>query len=191
MFRGALANGLKLAAICAPMTPIYDWCKENSYFFLGPSWLNRFWATAVAVIVGSLVSMPFDMIRTRLYTMRPLPNGVMPYSGTFDCLSKILRFECNSFKSSTVQSLYAGFEMYWARLFLICWVSQYILDIYHTRNYVPEIWNSARFSWQGQIDYDIHDPYTDKYLKAMVANVVGPGGLPGARPLDGSDFIVV
>lgn len=75
LFRGAAANGLKLAAICSSMTNIYDWCKENSYFFFGPHWINRLWGTAVAVGLGTAVSMPFDMVRTRLHTMRPLPNG--------------------------------------------------------------------------------------------------------------------
>jgi hypothetical protein len=57
---------------------------------------------------------------------------------------------------------------------------------------VPEIWNAARYNYSATIDYDIHDPYTDKYLKAMVASVKGPGGLYGAHP-SGKDgeFIVV
>mmetsp|Transcript_1148 Transcript_1148/g.1156 ORF Transcript_1148/g.1156 Transcript_1148/m.1156 type:complete len:188 (+) Transcript_1148:265-828(+) len=94
LFRGAVANGAKVAALCSSMTSLFDLCKENSYFFFGPSWVNRFWSTAVAVTVGTLVSMPFDMIKTRLQTMRPLPNGEMPYLHTLDCLNKILRYEC-------------------------------------------------------------------------------------------------
>lgn len=93
--RGATATACKMAAICSSMTSIFDWCKENSYFFLGPHWLNRFWATAAAVTVGTLVSMPFDMIRVRLHTMRPLPNGVYPYNGPFDCFTKIWKYECS------------------------------------------------------------------------------------------------
>ena len=66
LMRGALANGCKLAAICSSMTSVFDLCKENSYFFLGPHYLNRLWATAVAVTCGTLASMPFDMIRVRM-----------------------------------------------------------------------------------------------------------------------------
>jgi hypothetical protein len=75
LMRGAVANGLRVGALCASMTSIFDFCKENSYFFLGPSWVNRLWATVVAVTLGTVVSMPFDMLRTRMYTMRPLPTG--------------------------------------------------------------------------------------------------------------------
>lgn len=70
------------------------------YYWLGPHWLNRFCSTAAAVTVGTLASMPFDMIRVRLHTMRPLPNGMYPYYGMLDCLMKILKFEGSFEKSS-------------------------------------------------------------------------------------------
>lgn len=89
LMRGSVAGGLKLAMLCSSMTGIYDLCKENSYYFLGPHWLNRLWSSVIACLVGTLTSMPFDMIRTRLHTMRPLPNGVLPYNGTLDCLQKV------------------------------------------------------------------------------------------------------
>jgi hypothetical protein len=57
-----------------------------------------------------------------------------------------------------------------------------VLDYYHTQNYIPEIWASQRYNFHPAIDYDIHDPYTDKYLKSMVANVKGTGGLAGSHP---------
>ena len=95
--RGSLANGLKLAALCASMTNVYDWCKENSYFFFGPSWINRYWATAAATAVGVTCSLPFDAIRTRMHTMRPLPNGRLPYTSSYDCFIKIFCYESSHF----------------------------------------------------------------------------------------------
>jgi len=96
LLRGSFANGLRIAALCSSMTNIYDWCKENSYFFLGPSWINRLWATAAATAAGVAVSMPFDAIRVRMHTMRPLPNGRMPYNSSWDCFKKMLYFESSS-----------------------------------------------------------------------------------------------
>jgi Mitochondrial carrier protein len=182
LLRGGVANGLRVGALCASMTSIFDLCKENSYFFLGPHWMNRFWATAVAVTVGTVVSMPFDMIKTRLHTMRPLPNGVMPYQGFLDCFHKILKYECNVHKHSNYTSLYAGLEAYWLRLFLICYLSQFALDYYHSNSYVSEFWQPARFHFQSGIDYDIHDPYTDSFNKHLVASYVGKGGIGAAHP---------
>ena len=93
LMRGAVANGLRLGAICSSMTNVYDWCKENSYFFLGPSWINRLWATAAAAAVGTAASMPFDAVRVRMQTMRPLPNGEMPYKNSLDCFLKMWQYE--------------------------------------------------------------------------------------------------
>jgi hypothetical protein len=75
LFRGAVANGLKLAGLVAVSTGVYDWLKENTYFFTGPISLVRFLATAGGVATAGILSMPFDTVRTRLHTMRPLPNG--------------------------------------------------------------------------------------------------------------------
>ena len=102
LMRGAFPNACKLAAICSSMTSVFDICKESSYYFLGPSWINRLWSTIVAVTCGTLVSMPFDAIKTRLQTMRPLPNGVMPYTGMQDCFFKIMKYECDVKKSSNI-----------------------------------------------------------------------------------------
>jgi hypothetical protein len=55
--------------------------------------------------------------------MRPLPNGYYPYAGTFDCLTKIAKYEANMNKSSNFGVFYAGLEAYFLRLVLICWVS--------------------------------------------------------------------
>jgi hypothetical protein len=108
LLRGGVANGLKMAMLCASMTNAYDWCKENSYYFLGPSWMNRFWATAVAAGFGTAMAMPFDAVRQRLHTMRPLPDGRMPYQDTFDCMTKMWRYEGSQKHSSNLNCFYAG-----------------------------------------------------------------------------------
>lgn len=109
LLRGSMANGVKIAAICASMTNAYDWCKENSYFFFGPSWVNRLWATAAATSIGVAVSMPFDAIRVRMHSMRPLPNGQLPYTSSYDCMKKMLHFESNThYHSNPGASFFAG-----------------------------------------------------------------------------------
>jgi solute carrier family 25 oxoglutarate transporter 11 len=89
LWRGCVANGLKIAMLTSTITGLFDLSKENSYYFFGPHWINRIFATVVAALIGTLASMPFDMIRTRLHTMRPLPTGQYPYNGTCDCLVKV------------------------------------------------------------------------------------------------------
>lgn len=88
-----MANGLKLGGIVCLASGILDWMKENTYYFFGPMYLTRLVAITSGVATAFALSMPFDTIRTRLHTMRPLPTGEMPYSGTIDCLSKMIRYE--------------------------------------------------------------------------------------------------
>jgi hypothetical protein len=172
LMRGALANGLKISALLCSMQHANDWMKENAYFNLGPSWINRFLGTGLAVASGVAFSMPFDNIRTRLHTMRPLPNGDLPYRSTWDCFKKICYYECNSTHSQNpTGSFYTGAQAYTARLFIICYASQYILDYYHGSSaYVSEFWQPARFHYQTGIDYDVHEPFTDAFNKMMVYN---------------------
>jgi len=168
LFRGGLANGLKLGTLACSMSHIFDLCKENSYFFFGPCWVNRLWSCVVATLIGATVSLPFDMIKLRLHVMRSLPDGRLPYSGTVDCLIKILKYECNHEKGANMASLLAGGYMYWARLFGICYVSMFILDFYHANKYVDEFWIPQAYNYLGGINYNPYDPYTLRYIKENI-----------------------
>ena len=66
LFRGALANGLKLGGMVAVASGCYDYMKENMFYFFGPITLNRIVGTSAGVIAATLLSMPFDAVATRL-----------------------------------------------------------------------------------------------------------------------------
>jgi solute carrier family 25 oxoglutarate transporter 11 len=89
MFRGAAANGLKYGMLCASMTNVYDLIKENTYYWFGPSFINRLVATLGATLLGTMLTLPFDAIRLRMHLMRPLPNGELPYTSSMDCAVKM------------------------------------------------------------------------------------------------------
>lgn len=75
LFRGWGANWLRYTALMTSMTGVYDYLKENFYYWFGPTWFVRAIPAAIAVFFGSIFILPADLIRTRLHTMRPLPNG--------------------------------------------------------------------------------------------------------------------
>jgi solute carrier family 25 oxoglutarate transporter 11 len=108
LFRGAIANGLKLGGMVSIASGCMDYMKENMFYWFGPISANRIVGTAAGVTAAMLFSLPFDAVMTRMHTMRPLPNGVYPYSGSFDCLVKMLKFECNFEKQSNMGALYSG-----------------------------------------------------------------------------------
>jgi solute carrier family 25 oxoglutarate transporter 11 len=190
LFRGALANGLRIGGILTCAAGIHDWIKENVYYFFGPIAATRLLGTAGGVAAAMALSMPFDTVRVRLHTMRPLPNGVYPYAGTADCISKIVKYECNKSKQANFAAFYTGGQAYAARLFVIALASQYLLDWYHATDNVSEFWSPARFHVTTGIDYDIHNPYTDAYNKAMVSSWMGKAGTPPMHP-DGKSQIKV
>ncbi len=94
-------------------------------------------------------------------------------------------------KGSNFQSMYAGLQAYWLRMFLICYLSQFLLDYYHRLNYVPEFWQPARFHYPTGIDYDIHDPFTDAFNRKLVASFHGKSGFAAGHPSGKDEFIVV
>ena len=84
---------------------------------------------------------------------------------------------------SNFGSFYAGGEAYYLRLFLICYVSQFLLDYYNDNFYHQELWQPQRFHYQSGIDFDVHDPYTDAFHKSMVASyTTTAGGMGAAHP---------
>ena len=117
-----------------------DWMKENLYYFFGPITFVRIAGTAAGVAGAVALSMPFDAIRTRLHTMRPLPNGMMPYNHELHVFAAMLKYEANPSKFSHGNAFYAGAQSYSIRLFVIALLSQYLLDYYHATDKVSEFW---------------------------------------------------
>lgn len=111
----------------------------------------------------------------------------MPYTSSFDCMLKIIQYECQIEKSSNYQAFYSGGQAYWGRLFLICYLSQFLLDYYHDHNYVSEYWSPPNFSRHGSCE----DPFTDSFYKTMVSTYVGAEGNPAGEVTMQSDFILI
>lgn len=123
LFRGSVAHGLKFAGLVSVASGCYDYIKENMFFFFGPISALRLLGTAAGCGAATLLSMPFDTVATRLHTMRPLPNGKLPYEGTLDCFSKIMKYECSYNKQSNIGAFYTGGQAYFARLYVIAILS--------------------------------------------------------------------
>lgn len=123
LFRGAIPNGLKLSGMLCVAAGLNDWMKENAYYFFGPITLVRLVGTAAGVFGAVALSMPFDALKTRMHTMRPLPNGMMPYQHSLHAFAAMLKYECNPSKFSHGNAFYAGAQSYTIRLFAIALLS--------------------------------------------------------------------
>merc|ERR1711898_63540 len=100
------------------------------------------------------LSMPFETIRTRLHTMRPLPNGKYPYIGGFDCFIKMWKYEGSPSRLSNIGCFYSGGQAHFARLWVLAYASQLILDRYRRGNFISEFWQPSRYQYTSGIDYD-------------------------------------
>jgi hypothetical protein len=79
-------------------------------------------------------------------------------------------------------ALYSGGQAYFLRLWLIAFISQFMLDRYLGSHKQQELWQPARYYYTSGLDYDIHDPYTDTYNNIMVRNWRAPLGFGAISP---------
>lgn len=63
--------------------------KEYFGHLMGPGWGATLTASACSGFGASVMSLPFDFVKTRIQKMRPDANGVMPYTGTLNCFAKV------------------------------------------------------------------------------------------------------
>ena len=65
---------------------------------------------------------------------------MLPYKNSIDCAIKIWHYEGSMKYHSNLGSFFSGGQAYWARLLVICYASQFLLDWYHGRQMVSEFW---------------------------------------------------
>jgi solute carrier family 25 (mitochondrial oxoglutarate transporter), member 11 len=87
-------------------------------------------SAAAAGFACAFLSLPPDMVKTRLQNMQPDPKtGLMPYKGVVDCFTKIAREE-------GVLRFWAGFGAYYARCaphaMIILMVREEVIKVYNT-----------------------------------------------------------
>jgi solute carrier family 25 oxoglutarate transporter 11 len=51
------------------------------------------WASMISGVCATVLSLPFDNIKTKLQKMKKGPDGTLPYKGVFDCAMKTSQHE--------------------------------------------------------------------------------------------------
>jgi solute carrier family 25 (mitochondrial oxoglutarate transporter), member 11 len=96
LWRGATPVVIRAVVLNSALLAVAEQCKENfaSYFQGGMTdWRNIIISNTIGGTVAAVVSLPFDMAKTRMQQMRPLPDGTLPYKNMFDCIGKIAKKE--------------------------------------------------------------------------------------------------
>lgn len=93
LFRGSSISLLRGAVVNASSLAFYDHIKQllinNTTYFGKDDKRTRFVSSIFAGFFCSVLSSPFDIVKTRIMSMRPNATNTLPYSGTFDCFKKI------------------------------------------------------------------------------------------------------
>jgi len=87
----------------------YDTAKQNIKPITGDNLLCHLCSAICSGFVASLCSTPADVAKSRIMSQTALPDGTMPYNGTFDCWRKVVATE-------GPMALYKGFMPGWLRL---------------------------------------------------------------------------
>jgi len=131
LYRGYPPTLLRAISMNVGMMGTYDIAKN--FFFTVFSeepkdkvTVNLF-SAATAGGACAVLSLPFDMMKTRLQNMQPDKNGVMPYAGVADCATKIL-------KNEGVFRFWRGLGAYYGRCaphsMIILLVREEVLSLY-------------------------------------------------------------
>jgi solute carrier family 25 oxoglutarate transporter 11 len=130
LYWGYKPNLLRAIAMNVGMMATYDEVKETCTNLMGTGLHTNMASAAAAGFFCAFFSLPFDMIKTRLQNMKPLPTGELPYTGVIDCAGKI-------FKKEGFTSFWRGFGAFYGRC------APHAMIILLTREQVMKFYDSA------------------------------------------------
>ncbi|KAK8815462.1 hypothetical protein WA158_003674 [Blastocystis sp. Blastoise] len=108
LWRGCLPMICRAMAMNVGMLASYDQAKQLTLKFMNPGIAANLLCSAISGFCCALTSLPFDMMKTRLMSMKPDAEGKMPYKGLTDAFLKTV-------KSEGIFSLWKGFWTYYFR----------------------------------------------------------------------------
>ncbi|EAR88745.2 2-oxoglutarate/malate carrier protein (macronuclear) [Tetrahymena thermophila SB210] len=112
LWRGSIPTIVRAVFINVSMLTTYDEVKEriNAYTGTKDLFTTSCIASFSACLVSSVVSLPFDNIKTKLQGMKANRHGVFPYNNIGDCMVK-------SIKSEGFFGLWVGMPTFLCRMF--------------------------------------------------------------------------
>lgn len=93
LWRGSAPTVYRAMAMNVGMLATYDQVKQELTPVLGVGAPLNWSSSAISGVVAATVTLPFDMVKTRIQKQSPGPDGVLPYKNTLDCARKIFQKE--------------------------------------------------------------------------------------------------
>jgi solute carrier family 25 oxoglutarate transporter 11 len=109
LWKGSTPTVTRAMALNMGMLATFDQGKEYFATKFGEGWTATLTASALSGLGASVMSLPFDLVKTRIQKQRPDANGVIPYKNSIDCAMKVAARE-------GPMAFYTGFPTYYARI---------------------------------------------------------------------------
>lgn len=93
LWRGCQPTVARAMAMNVGMLATHSQAKEILLPYFGESNTTRFMSSFMAGITAACVTLPFDLIKTRIQQMRPDKKGEFPYRGIVHCGGTIIKTE--------------------------------------------------------------------------------------------------
>jgi len=140
LYAGLAPNILRGMAMNVGMLACNDQAKELVSKYITednpnkPKFSTQVLSAAIAGFSAAFLSLPFDMLKSRLQDMKPTKTGKMPYSGLTDCAIQI-------FKREGVTAFWTGFGAYYGRCaphaMIILLVKEQVTNVYKATFVTP------------------------------------------------------
>lgn len=109
LWRGSMPTVMRAMAMNVGMMTSYDQSREIIAKYNGDSISTQLLASAAAGFMCAFLSLPFDLLKTRLQNMKPDPvSGKLPYAGLADCATSV-------FRNEGIFAFWRGFGAYYGR----------------------------------------------------------------------------
>jgi len=109
LWRGATPTIARAMSLNLAMLATYDEAKERIEKSFGASKTTPLIASAISGVMTSVISLPFDNMKTKLQKMKINADGSKPYNGIVDCFKK-------SVAKEGATGLWAGLPTYYFRV---------------------------------------------------------------------------
>ena len=109
LWKGSTPTVTRAMALNMGMLATFDQAKETLNEKIGPGYTATLAASALSGLGASVMSLPFDFVKTRIQKQRPDANGLVPYKNSIDCALKVAARE-------GPLAFYSGFPTYYARI---------------------------------------------------------------------------
>jgi len=127
LYKGVTANVLRAILLNTSLSYPYNDLNERMWYTFGDMFINRPFALFIASVVGTLVTLPFDTVKTRMQIAfsDPALNRIN-YANFRDVWKRI-------YVNEGTASIFAGFNAYFIRVFLYSLTTIYAMDLVTNR----------------------------------------------------------